>query len=116
MVTAQNVGVIPYWSLASGFLTGKYAREAALPDTKRSGGVQTRYMSDDGAWEVLGRVQTVAQARNVTPAQVSLAWLIARPSITAPIASATSLAQLADILAATSLSLTPAEIATLQGD
>ena len=116
VVTARNVGVIPYSSLASGFLTGKYAREAPLPETKRSGGVQTRYMADDGAWEVLGRVQTVAQARGVTAAQVSLAWLIARPSITAPIASATSLTQLADILAAASLSLTPAEIAILQGD
>jgi aryl-alcohol dehydrogenase-like predicted oxidoreductase len=73
-------------------------------------------MADDGAWEVLGRVQAVAQARGVTAAQVSLAWLIARPSITAPIASATSLAQLADILAAASLDLTAAEIAILQGD
>ncbi len=116
IVTERHVGVIPYSSLASGFLTGKYAREGELPETKRAGGVRTRYMADDHAWQTLGRVQAVSQARGASPATVALAWLVARPSITAPIASATSLVQLNDILAAATLALTPAEISQLQGE
>ncbi|MBX7214123.1 MAG: aldo/keto reductase [Thermoflexales bacterium] len=115
VVLANNVGVIPYSSLASGFLTGKYARDGALPETARAGGVQTRYMGEEGAWKTLGRVEAVAKSRGVSAAQVALAWLIARPSVTAPIASATSLPQLKEILAAAALALTPAEIAQLQG-
>lgn len=116
VVSARNIGVIPYSSLASGFLTGKYRREGELPKTARAGGVQSRYMGDDQAWATLSRVEAVAQARGVTPSQVSLAWLIARPSITSPIASATTLAQLNDILAAAALTLSADEIRHLQGE
>ena len=89
----QDVAVIPYSSLASGFLSGKYRRGAALPSTARAGGVQKTYMNDRG-FTILEAVEKVAAASGATPAQVSLSWLAHRPGITAPIASATSVTQL----------------------
>ena len=100
----QGVGVIPYSSLGSGFLSGKYRRGAELPRTARAGGVQKSYMTDRG-FAVLEAVEKVAVGAGATPAQVALSWLAHRPGITAPIASATSPAQLAELLGGIELRL-----------
>jgi aryl-alcohol dehydrogenase-like predicted oxidoreductase len=100
----QGIGVIPYSSLASGFLSGKYRRGGALPTTARAAGVQKTYMTERG-FAVLGAVEKVAAAVGATPAQVALSWLVHRPGITAPIASATSVAQLEEIAGAVALTL-----------
>jgi aryl-alcohol dehydrogenase-like predicted oxidoreductase len=100
----QQVGVIPYSSLGSGFLSGKYRRGADLPKTARAAGVQKTYMTDRG-FAVLEAVEKVAAAAGATPAQVALSWLAHRPGITAPIASATSPAQLAELLGGIELKL-----------
>jgi len=94
---AEGVGVIPYSSLGSGFLSGKYRRGADLPATARAAGVQKNYMTDRG-FAVLEAVEKVAAEAGATPAQVALSWLAHRPGITAPIASATSVAQLKELI------------------
>ncbi|HXI99985.1 MAG TPA: aldo/keto reductase [Micropepsaceae bacterium] len=108
---AEHVGVIPYYGLASGFLTGKYRSAADFGKSPR-GGRMVDYLNAKGR-KILAALDAVAAAHNVKPAAVALAWLIARPSITAPIASATSVEQLQDFSAAAGLKLLPAEIATL---
>ncbi len=100
----NHVGCIPYSSLASGFLTGKYKRDAVMPESKRAGGVQQRYFNDH-AFSVLAQVEALAKELSATPAQVALAWLMQRPSITAPIASATSVAQLRELMGSIDLKL-----------
>jgi aryl-alcohol dehydrogenase-like predicted oxidoreductase len=100
----QSVGVIPYSSLASGFLSGKYRSGEALPKTARAGGVEKTYMNERG-FRVLAAVEKVAAAANATPAQVSLSWLAHRPGITAPIASATSVVQLKELVGGIELKL-----------
>ena len=100
----QGVGVIPYSSLASGFLSGKYRAGEALPKTARAGGVEKTYMNERG-FRVLAAVEKVAAAANATPAQVSLSWLAHRPGITAPIASATTVAQLKELVGGIDLRL-----------
>lgn len=104
----NGLGVIPYFSLASGFLTGKYRSEADLSASKR-GPMVKKYLNDRG-FRILRALDKVAQQTGATPAKVALAWLMARPGITAPIASATSLAQLHDLIAATELKLDSAAI------
>jgi len=99
----NGVGVISYFSLASGFLTGKYRSEADLSKSQRGQGVK-KYLTDRGN-KILAALDEVSKDEGVTPAQVALAWLIARPSVTAPIASATNLEQLSDLVQATRLSL-----------
>jgi aryl-alcohol dehydrogenase-like predicted oxidoreductase len=108
----QGVGVIPYSTLGSGFLTGKYRRGGALPMTARAGGVQKTYMTDRG-FGVLDAVEQVAAKTGATPAQVSLSWLAHRPGITAPIASATSPAQLKELVGGIELRLDDEATATL---
>jgi aryl-alcohol dehydrogenase-like predicted oxidoreductase len=100
---ANGIGVIPYFGLASGFLTGKYRSEADLSKSARGSRVQ-KYLDERGL-RVLSALDEVAKRHDSTPARVALAWLIARPSITAPIASATNLDQLKDLVAATELEL-----------
>jgi aryl-alcohol dehydrogenase-like predicted oxidoreductase len=100
----QGIGVIPYSSLGSGFLSGKYRRGADLPKTARAGGVQKAYMTDRG-FAILEAVEKVAAAAGATPAQVALSWLAHRPGITAPIASATSVTQLKELLGGIELQL-----------
>ena len=107
----HNVGVIPYFSLASGFLSGKYRSEADTAGKARSGGVKA-YLNEKG-FGVLKALDEVAKAHHSRPAVVALAWLIARPSITAPIASATSVEQLNDLVAATTLQLKKEDIQRL---
>jgi aryl-alcohol dehydrogenase-like predicted oxidoreductase len=108
----QGVGVIPYSSLASGFLSGKYQRGGSLPSTARAAGVQKTYMTERG-FAVLAAVEKVAAGVGATPAQVALSWLAHRPGITAPIASATSVAQLKEIAGAVELKLDAEATATL---
>ena len=99
----RGLGVIPYFSLASGFLTGKYRSEADLGKSPRGAGVK-KYLDERG-FAVLRALDEIAADHRSTPAAVALAWLMARPGITAPIASATSVAQLEDLVAATTLKL-----------
>ncbi len=107
----QGIGVIPYWSLASGYLTGKYRSEADLGKSPRGGAVK-KYIESNGP-RVLAALDEVAAGLHATPAQVALAWLIARPSVTAPIASATSVAQWQEIAKAAELTLSAAAVAKL---
>jgi aryl-alcohol dehydrogenase-like predicted oxidoreductase len=107
----KGVGVIPYYSLASGFLTGKYRSEADLSKSARGQTVK-RYLNERG-FRILAALDQVAKQYDSTPAQVSLAWLIARPSVTAPIASATNLEQLNDLIEATELKLDDSTIEVL---
>ena len=107
----NDVGVISYFSLASGFLTGKYRSEADLAKGPR-GQMVKKYLNDKG-FRVLGALDSVAKETSSTPARVALAWLIAQPGIAAPIASATSLPQLEDLFAATRLKLDAAKLKRL---
>jgi aryl-alcohol dehydrogenase-like predicted oxidoreductase len=108
----QEVGVIPYSSLASGFLSGKYRSGEPLPKTARAGGVEKTYMNERG-FRVLAAVEKVAAATSATAAQVSLSWLAHRPGITAPIASATSVPQLKELVGAIDLKLDAEQTAAL---
>ena len=108
----QGLSVIPYSSLASGFLSGKYRKGQDLPSSPRAKGIQQRYMNEHN-FRILEEVDRVAHAHNATPSQVSLAWILAQPGITAPIASATSVKQTRELLGAVSLKLTDEEIQTL---
>jgi len=100
----QQVGVITYSSLASGFLSGKYRSGQPLPPSKRAGGVERSYFNARG-WRVIEALEQVARALGATPTQVALAWIVDRPGITAPIASATSPEQVEELLGAVDLKL-----------
>lgn len=107
----ENLGVISYFSLARGFLSGKYRSEADLSQSPRGAGVK-KYLNERG-FAIVDALHKVAKELHSQPARVALAWLIARPSITAPIASATTLNQLEDLIAAAKLTLSAASIAEL---
>jgi aryl-alcohol dehydrogenase-like predicted oxidoreductase len=109
----QGLGVIPYSPLAGGFLSGKYRRSEPLPASARATGIQQRYMNERG-FAVLERVERVAADRGARPAQVALAWLLARPSMTAPIIGANSVAQLRETLHAAELRLGAEEMTMLE--
>ena len=100
----KNIGVINYYALASGFLSGKYRSETDADKSARGGGVVKKYLNERGL-KILAALDEVAGRLKATPAQVALAWLIARPSVTAPIASATSLEQLNELVTAAELEL-----------
>ena len=104
----EKIGVICYYSRASGFLTGKYRSKADLAGRPRGAGVEK--FLDERGMGVLEALDDVAARYAAKPSQVALAWLIARPSITAPIASATSLEQLQEIVRAPELKLDRAAI------
>ena len=107
----EQIGVIGYYSLAAGFLTGKYRSESDLGQSVRGGGVK-KYLDPRG-FGILKAVDNVAAQVNATPAQVALAWTMARPAVAAPIVSATTTQQLADILKAVDVKLDAAAIARL---
>ena len=107
----NGIGVITYYSLASGFLTGKYRSESDLSKSQRGQGIK-KYLNERG-FRILKALDEVAAAYNSTSASVALAWVIARPGITAPIASATSTKQLDAIIAATKLNLKSSDIELL---
>ena len=98
-----GIGVIPYYSLASGFLTGKYRSEADLSKSPRGQNVK-KYLNDRG-FRILSALDDVAKRLNSIPARVAIAWLLTRPVVTAPIASATGVEQLDDLIEATRLKL-----------
>jgi aryl-alcohol dehydrogenase-like predicted oxidoreductase len=104
----EKVGVIGYYSIASGFLTGKYRAKADAEGRARGARVE-KYLNDYG-FGVIAALDDVAKRFNATPVQVAMAWLIARPSVTAPIASATNLDQLAELLKSAELQLDAAAI------
>ena len=107
----SGLGVIPYFSLASGFLTGKYRSAADLKQSQRGSFIANKL--DARGFKILAALDEVCAELHSTPTRVALAWLLARPSITAPIASATSLSQLEELFAATRLELGAAAIACL---
>jgi aryl-alcohol dehydrogenase-like predicted oxidoreductase len=107
----NDLGVICYFSLASGFLSGKYRSEADLSKSPRGQAVK-KYLNARG-FRILDALDQVAKQHNVTPTQVALAWLMARPSITAPIASATNLKQLDDLIQSATLKLDRSSIELL---
>ena len=107
----EEIGVIPYYGLASGFLTGKYRSDADFGKSVR-GGRMAAYLDDRGR-RILAALDAVAARKNATPAQIALAWLMARPGITAPIASATSVEQIRDLVQATKVLLDNDDIAQL---
>ena len=113
LCTEQGLGVITYYALAAGFLTGKYRQEADLEGASR-GGVVAKLLNPTGL-ALLEELDDVAGRHAATPAQVSLAWLMARSSVTAPIASVTNLQQLKDILASARLELSADDMAALEG-
>jgi aryl-alcohol dehydrogenase-like predicted oxidoreductase len=107
----NNLGVLNYYSLASGFLTGKYRSKDDLGQSARGGGVE-KYLDDRG-FKILAALDEVSKTLNTTPATAALAWLIHRPSVTAPIVSATSIEQLDAIIKAPDLDMTAHEIELL---
>lgn len=104
----RNIGVITYYSLGSGFLTGKYRSENDLSQSSRGQGVK-KFLNPRG-YKILAALDKVAAEYHATPASVALAWVIARPGITAPIASATSIQQLTELTKAVDLQLNSAAI------
>jgi aryl-alcohol dehydrogenase-like predicted oxidoreductase len=111
LAEAEGLGVLPYFGLASGFLTGKYRTPADLEGRPRGRAV-ARYLNDDGL-RVISALEAIAAARETAIATVALAWLLAKPTVTAPLASATSVEQLAELVAAPGLELTADEVARL---
>jgi aryl-alcohol dehydrogenase-like predicted oxidoreductase len=103
--------VITYFSLAKGFLSGKYRSEADLGQSPRGGGVKA-YLNPRGH-RILAALDAIAAKNGAKPAEIALAWLIAQPGVTAPIASATSLAQLESLIKAATLALEPDDIKAL---
>ena len=107
----NEVGVIPYYGLASGFLTGKYRTEADLAKSARGRGVK-KYLDERGL-RILKALDEVSAARSGTQAQVALAWVMAQPGLTGPIASATSVEQLDELMGSARMTLTAEDLATL---
>jgi aryl-alcohol dehydrogenase-like predicted oxidoreductase len=104
----HEIAVVPYYALASGFLSGKYRSKEDTQHKARGSRVE-KYLNPRGL-KILAALDEVAKRNDTTPATVALAWMIARPSVTAPIASATSVAQLVSLAAATRLQLAADDI------
>lgn len=107
----QGMGVVTYFSLASGFLSGKYRSDADLGKSARGGAIE-RYLTPRGM-QILDALDEVAETHNATPAEVALAWLMARPGVTAPIASATRIQQLDSLIRSSQLALTDRDLSRL---
>ena len=108
----EGVSVISFYALAAGFLTGKYRTAADAAKSARGKGTTAKYLNPRGL-AILAALDSVAARVGATPGQVAVAWLLTRPGVTAPIASATSLAQLAELVAATRLVLDAEALADL---
>lgn len=109
---AENMGVINYYALAAGFLSAKYASAEDAAKHPGRGGRLKRYFDARGV-RILNALREIAARHNATPAQMALAWLIAQPLITAPIASATNLEQLHELMKAPAIKLSPDDLAAL---
>ncbi len=107
----EDIGVITYFSLAKGFLSGKYRNERDLTKSPRGGGVKA-YLNPRG-FRILDALEAIAERHKAKPAEIALAWLIARPAVTAPIASATSIEQVDSLVRATEITLSDADMAAL---
>jgi aryl-alcohol dehydrogenase-like predicted oxidoreductase len=114
LVQASGIGVIPYFGLASGFLTGKYRSEADLDKSIRGSTIGKKYLNDKGL-KILNALDAVAGRHGINQAQVALAWLMQAPGITAPIASGTKVEQVQELLKALDVQLTADDVAELQG-
>ena len=112
LCAAEGIGVFPYYGLASGFLTGKYRSEADFGKSPRGGRMKS-YLTPRGL-RILAALDAVSARLNATPAQVALAFVMARPSIAAPIASATGVAQLTELMGAAALKLSAADLSELE--
>ncbi len=108
----EGLACVPYFALARGFLSGKYRRGSEQVDSPRAAGIYESYANERG-FAVLDALKQIASARAVPVAAVSLAWLLAQPTVAAPIASATSTQQLAELVASVELKLTDAELKQL---
>jgi aryl-alcohol dehydrogenase-like predicted oxidoreductase len=108
----NEIGVTSYFSLAKGFLSGKYRSPADFAKSSARGGGMGDYLNERGL-RILDALDEVAKAQEATPAQIAIAWLIARPGLVAPIASATSVVQLGELIAATTVSLSSGQIEQL---
>ena len=108
----QQIGVVSYYALASGFLTGKYRTPADAAKSARGKGIVSTFLNERG-FKILAALDDVARRYGACAATVALAWQIARPSITAPIASATTVTQLRELVAATELNLDHAAVEQL---
>ena len=108
----HELGVITYFSLARGFLTGTYKPGKPLPQSQRAQQVENLYMNERG-FRIRAEVERVASRSHATPAQVALAWIMARPGVTAPIASATSVEQVVELLRSVELQLDAEAITAL---
>jgi aryl-alcohol dehydrogenase-like predicted oxidoreductase len=108
----RGLGVINFYALAAGFLTGKYRSEADAAKSARGASTTKKYLNERGL-RILRALDEAAKSHGATPGQVAIAWQIARPSITAPIASATSIAQLDELVVAATLKLDAASVAAL---
>ena len=113
LLLKENISAIPYYGLAAGFLTGKYRDQADLQKSPRGAGVGQKYLNEKGL-ALLTALDAVADRQQATPAQVALAWLMQAPAVTAPIASATSVGQVTELLEATELRLTAEDLETLE--
>jgi aryl-alcohol dehydrogenase-like predicted oxidoreductase len=107
----EGLGVIPYYSLAAGFLTGKYRSEADLSKSAR--GAKTKGYLNERGMKILAALDKATGRLGATPGKVAIAWLLAKPTITAPIASATTVEQLADLIDAVTLELDPKTVEEL---
>ncbi len=112
LCVVEGIGVAPYYALAAGFLTGKYRKDQPAPDSARAASVLQRFGNEQG-WSTIERLGVVAGRHGATPSQVAIAWLRTRPAVVSPIASATSVAQLDEIMGALDLELTPEDLALL---
>ncbi|MBV9655531.1 MAG: aldo/keto reductase [Acetobacteraceae bacterium] len=112
LCAAEELGVVTYFALAAGFLTGKYRSEADLGKSPRGQRMVGKYINPRGL-KIIAALEETASRLSATPAQVALAWVMARPTVTAAIASASKLDQLVEIAAATELRLDPDAMETL---
>lgn len=111
LASEYELGVLPYFGLASGFLTGKYRTEADLEGRTRGQAV-AKYLNEDGL-RVIEAMEPIAARHETSLATIALAWLLAKPTVTAPLASANSVEQLADLTAAPGVELTDEEVSQL---
>jgi len=109
---ARGVGVINFYALAAGFLTGKYRSAADAAKSKRGASTTAKYLNDRGL-RILAALDEVSSRYNCTPGQVAIAWVMAQPAVTSPIASATSIEQLQELVKAAQIRLDAAALATL---
>lgn len=111
LCVSRDIGVVTYYSLASGFLSGKYRQQSDLAQSQRGGGIG-KYLNPRGM-RIIDTLVAVAEEHNAKPAEVALAWLMSREGVTAPIASATSLAQVESFAHAAALSLSGEQVTRL---